>query len=131
MAQSSTPWDAVLKEVLLLLFGQAGAALTTEVEVGRLPRAIDGVAVCDAAARDWLAAHTPLDFLEEHSLLEGQSETDYLTTKEFKLIMARAYLYLAQTNLDDLSRLTVCVISAGFLRKGAAPDATARPLSAG
>ena len=56
MAESPTPWDAVLKEVVTLLFGQAGAAVTTEVEVGRLPRKIDSVAVCDDAALAWLKA---------------------------------------------------------------------------
>ena len=117
MTPPLTPWDAVMKEVLTHLFGQAGATVTTEYEVGRLPRTIDGVAVCDDAARAWLAQETPLDFLGSHALLEGKSERDYLSAEEFKLITARAYLYLAQAALDDLSQLTVCVISAGFPRK--------------
>jgi hypothetical protein len=117
MAKPRTPWDAVFKEVLLWLCGQAGADVTTEVEVGRLPRKIDSVAVCDEAARAWLAEHTPLDFLNEQTILEGKSVKDYLTPQELLMIMGRAYFYQAQANLLDLSRFTVCVVSAGFPRK--------------
>jgi hypothetical protein len=117
MAKPRTPWDAAFKEVVTLLGGQAGAAVTTEYEVGRLPRKIDSVAVCDEAARAWLAEHTPLDFLNEHAILEGKSVKDYLTPQELLMIMGRAYFYQAQENLLDLSRFTVCVVSAGFPRK--------------
>lgn len=117
MAQSSSPWDAVFKEVLLLLLGQAGATVTTEQEVGRLPRTIDGVAVCDTMARAWLAEHTPLDFLNEYTQLEGKSAKDSFTPQEYQRVMGRAYLYQAQIRLEDLSQFTVCVVSAGFPRK--------------
>jgi len=45
----------------MLLGRQAGATVTAEYEVRRLPRKIDSVAICDEAARAWLAEHTPIN----------------------------------------------------------------------
>ena len=112
MVERKRPFDAVLKEVLTRLFREAGARFTTEYEVGRLPRTIDGVALLDQAAREWLGANTPLDFLATHVLLEGKSEHDRLTPQEYCFMMGRAYLYVGQVGVRDLQQVTVCAVSA-------------------
>lgn len=117
MAEPRKPWDAALKEVLVYLCRQAGVQIVTEYEVSRLPRKIDGVAVLDEAARAWFAENTPLDFLGTHVILEGKSEKDRLTPDEYKFIMGRGYFYMGQAHVDDLERVTVCVITAGMPRK--------------
>jgi hypothetical protein len=113
MAEPNKPWDAVLKEVLVLLCGQAGVPVVTEYEVSRLPRTIDGVTVLDEAARAWFAENTPLDFLAVHVILEGKSEKARLTPDELKYVVGRAYFYTGQAHVDDLRQVTVCVITAG------------------
>jgi hypothetical protein len=113
MAEPSKPWDAVLKEVLVLLCGQAGASVITEYEVSRLPRKIDGVTVLDEAARAWFAENTPLDFLAIHVIMEGKSEKARLNPDEYKYIVGRTFFYLGQAHVDDLEQVTVCVITAG------------------
>lgn len=110
-------WDAVYKELLARLFARWQILLTTQVEVGRLPRTIDAVAICTPEDRARLAQLTPFDFFQLHNLLEFKSPRDRLTPGKYKLVISRAYLYMHQTGVDDLSTVTVCIITSRKPRK--------------
>jgi len=60
-----------------------------------------------------LASVSPFTFFARHNLLEFKSPSDPLTPAEYKRIIARAYLYMAEVELDDLSMLTVCAVTSG------------------
>jgi hypothetical protein len=108
-----TPWDALYKQVLTRFFQKEKVTVNTEVEVGRLPRTIDLALVCSHEETQRLAFSSPFTFLAKHNLLEFKSPSDPLTSTEYKRIMARAYLYMAEVSLDDLSMLTVCAVTSG------------------
>ena len=108
-----TPWDAVYKQVLQRFFQQQRLNIATEVEVGRLPRTIDIALVCNKDEAERLALVSPFTFFTQHNLLEFKSSSDPLTADEYKLIVARAYLYMADAGLDDLSLITVCAVTSG------------------
>jgi len=108
-----TPWDAVYKQVLQRFFQKLKIIINTEVEVGRLPRTIDIVLVCLREVAKRLALVSPFTFLALHNLLEFKSSSDPLTSAEYKRILARAYLYMADVGIDDLSMITVCAVTAG------------------
>ncbi len=108
-----TPWDAVYKHVLQRFFQKQQVTVTTEVEIGRLPRKIDIALVCSKKEIEILALVSPFTFFEQHNLLEFKSPSDRLTPTEYKRIIARTYLYMAEVELDDLSTLTVCAVTSG------------------
>jgi hypothetical protein len=108
-----TPWDAVYKQILQRFFQKRGISITTEVEVGRLPRTIDIAIVCSQEESQRLALASPFTFFAQYNLLEFKSSSDPLTSAEYKHIIARAYLYMAEVGIDNLSRLTVCAVTAG------------------
>ena len=108
-----TPWDAVYKQVLQRFFQKQQVTANTEVEVGRLPRKIDIALVCSKEETERLALVSPFTFLTQHNLIEFKSPSDPLTSAEYKRIIARAYLYLAEVELDDLSLLTACAVTSG------------------
>ena len=108
-----TPWDAFYKQVLQEFFQKHKVAITTEVEVGRLPKTIDIAVICSQEEAQRLALASPFTFFTKHNLLEFKSSSDPLTSTEYKRIMARAYLYMAEMGLDDLSLLTVCAVTSG------------------
>ena len=108
-----TPWDAVFKQVLQRFFQKQQVSVNTEVEVGRLPRTIDIAILCSPEESHKLALVSPFTFLAKHNLLEFKSSSDPLTSAEYKRIIARAYLYMAEVELDDLSLLTVCAVTSG------------------
>jgi hypothetical protein len=108
----ATPWDAVFKEIFAKWLEGLGAAVQTQVETGRLPRTIDVVGMTDAAVRARLAKESPFDYFQRHNIVEFKSPRDPLTPDEYKLIVARAYLFLQKVGEDDLRNLTVTVISA-------------------
>ncbi|MBM3240934.1 hypothetical protein FJZ31_32025 [Candidatus Poribacteria bacterium] len=108
-----TPWDAVYKQILQRFFQKRGISITTEVEVGRLPRTIDIAIVCSQEESQKLALVSPFTFFAQHNLLEFKSSSDPLTSAEYKHIMARAYLYMAEVGIDNLFQLTVCAVTAG------------------
>ena len=108
-----TPWDAVYKQVLQRFFQKQQVLVNTEVEVGRLPRKIDIALVCSKEEAERLVLVSPFIFFEQHNLLEFKSPSDLLTPNEYKRIVARSYLYMAEVELDDLSILTVCAVTSG------------------
>lgn len=108
-----TPWDAVYKQVLQRFFQKQQVIANTEVEVGRLPRKIDIALVCSKEERERLALVSSFTFFAQHNLLEFKSPSDRLTPTEYKRIIARAYLYTAEVEEDDLSTLTVCAVTSG------------------
>lgn len=108
-----TPWDAVYKQVLTQFLSQHNVNVATEVEVGRLPRKIDVVAVCSTKDIQNLAEISPFTFFQQYNLMEFKSPGDPLTPDEYKRILARTYLYLCEVGVDDLSIVTVCAITSG------------------
>ena len=108
-----TPWDALYKQVLTRFFQRENITATTEVEVGRLPRTIDIALVSSKDEAERLALVSPFTFFARNNLLEFKSPSDPLTPAEYKRIIARAYLYMAEVELDDLSMLTVCAVTSG------------------
>lgn len=60
-----------------------------------------------------MASSSPFTFLAQHNLLEFKSPSDPLTSNEYKRIIARAYLYMAEVGIDDLSFLTVYTVTSG------------------
>jgi len=108
-----TPWDAVYKQVLQQFFYKHQISVTTEAEVGRLPRKIDIALVCSKEEAQKLALVSPFTFFEQHNLLEFKSPSDLLTPNEYKRIIARSYLYMSEFEIDDLSILTVCAVTSG------------------
>lgn len=108
----ATPWDAVFKEIFTQWLEQMGAKVQTQVEVSRLPRTVDAVTTTDDVVRAKLAQVSPFDYFRQHNILEFKSPRDPLTPAEYKLILARAYLFLEQVGEDDLRQATVTVISA-------------------
>ena len=108
-----TPWDAVYKQVLQRFFQKQQVIATTEVEVGRLPRKVDIALVCSKEEAERLALVSPFIFFAEHNLLEFKSPSDRLTPNEYKRIVARGYLYMAEVGIDDFSILTVCAVTSG------------------
>ncbi len=108
----ATPWDAVFKEIFTQWLEQQGAKVQTQVEVSRLPRTVDAVTTTDELVRAKLAQVSPFAYFGQHNLLEFKSPRDPLTPAEYKLILARAYLFLEQVGEDDLRQATVTVISA-------------------
>jgi len=87
--------------------------INIEVEVGRLPRTIDVALLCSPKEAERLAFSSPFIFFARHNLLEFKSPSDPLTKDEYKRIIARAYLYMAEVGLDDLSMITVCAVTSG------------------
>ena len=108
-----TPWDAVYKQVLQQFFQEQQVTVTTEVEVGRLPRKIDIALVCSQEEAEKLALVSPFTFLTRYNLLEFKSPSDRLTPNEYKRIVARCYLYMVEARIDDLSLLTIYAVTSG------------------
>lgn len=108
-----TRWDAFYKQVLVEFLAKQQVAVTTEVEVGRLPRKIDISVLCSQKEAQKLALVSPFTFFTQHNLLEFKSSSDRLTPSEYKRIVARSFLYLDEVGLDDLSLLTVCAVTSG------------------
>jgi len=75
-------------------FQKQQVTITTEVEVGRLPRTIDIAVVCSQEEARRLASVSPFTFFAQHNLLEFKSSSDCLTPSEYKRIVARSYLYM-------------------------------------
>ena len=78
-----------------------------------MPRKIDIALVCSKKEAEKLALASPFTFFTQHNLLEFKSPSDPLTSAEYKRIIARGYLYLAEVGIDDLSMLTVCAVTSG------------------
>ncbi|MBM3237700.1 hypothetical protein FJZ31_15535 [Candidatus Poribacteria bacterium] len=108
-----TPWDAFYKEVLTQFFQKEQVSVNTQVEVGRLPRAIDIAVVCSQNQAQRLGSTSPFIFFRRYNLLEFKSPSDPLTVDEYKRIIARAYLYMADVSMDNLSLITVCAVTSG------------------
>jgi len=99
-----------------LIFGciceHLGIPLETEREVGKLPRAIDGVAQCPPEKLPAVAPLSPFPNLTEFNALEGKGITDRLTVEGYHLIQARLRLYAADLKLEDCSRLSLYICCA-------------------
>ncbi|MFA0740036.1 MAG: hypothetical protein DFNUSKGM_000133 [Candidatus Fervidibacter sacchari] len=91
--------------------------MQTQVEVGRLPRTLDAVVVDDESQRARIVQWFPFDYFRHYNLLEFKSPTDPLTPDEYKRVIARAYLFLAEVRENDLEKVTVTVITATKPRK--------------
>jgi hypothetical protein len=59
----------------------------------------------------------PLTTFQRYNLLEFKSPTDPLTPDEYKRVIARAYLFLAEVGENDLREVTVTIITATKPRK--------------
>ncbi|HIE53209.1 MAG TPA: hypothetical protein EYP85_15765, partial [Armatimonadetes bacterium] len=106
-----TSWDAIYKQVLVRWFERWGVTLVTEVEVARLPRRIDGVAICSPAERQRLAQTSPFDFFRQHNLLEFKSPNDPLTMREYQRVLGRAWFYAAEMEVKDPAEMSLCVVT--------------------
>jgi len=113
----TTPWDAVYKQLFVQFLAQLGVTVQTQVEVGRLPKTLDAVAVTDESQRERIAQWLPFDHFRRYNLLEFKSPTDPLTPDEYKRVLARAYLFLAEVGENDLREVTVTIIVATKPRK--------------
>ena len=112
------PWDAFYKQVMKRYFqSQQITSVETEVEVGRLPRTIDLTFVCSEQDAQRLEQTTAFTFLRQHNLIEFKSPSDPLTVAEYERIIARAYIYMAEEGIDDLSSIAVYALTSGMPRK--------------
>ncbi len=91
--------------------------MQTQVEVGRLPKTLDAVVVADESQRAQIVQWFPFDYFQRYNLLEFKSPTDPLTPDEYKRVIARAYLFLAEVGENDLREVTVTIITATKPRK--------------
>ncbi|MCS3918205.1 hypothetical protein Q2T83_16965 [Fervidibacter sacchari] len=113
----ATPWDAIYKQIFVQFLNALGVPVQTQVEVGRLPRTLDAVVVADESQRARIVQWFPFDYFRHYNLLEFKSPTDPLTPDEYKRVIARAYLFLAEVGENDLEKVTVTVITATKPRK--------------
>ena len=91
--------------------------MQTQVEVGRLPKTLDAVVVADESQRAQIVRWFPFDYFRHYNLLEFKSPTDPLTPDEYKRVIARAYLFLAEVGENNLQEVTVTIVTATKPRK--------------
>ncbi len=64
-----------------------------------------------------LSTWFPFDYFRHYNLLEFKSPTDPLTPDEYKRVIARAYLFLAEVGENNLQEVTVTIVTATKPRK--------------
>ena len=109
--------DPIFKQTLIDVLSREGVEVETEVEVGRLPRTIDGiVTVKDEAVLPTLAAETPFAWFGRHNIIAFKGANDPLDQHDFHLVMSRTCLSLAEKRVDA-SHATLTIICGRTPRK--------------
>ncbi len=109
--------DPVFKDVLTLNFRQLNISIQTQVEVSRLPRTMDALAIlkrCDALEK--VRKETAFRHFRVHNQIEFKGKADPLTLSGYRLILGRTNLYLGGEGLSA-KEMTVTIISARQPRK--------------
>jgi hypothetical protein len=104
--------DPIFKFVMTFGFGQLNIPLQTQVEVSRLPRTMDALAVLKRKAeREKVKDNTPFYYFRVYNQIEFKGKNDRLTIAGLRLILGRANLYMGENKIP-VSKMTVTIICA-------------------
>ncbi len=104
--------DPVFKEVITHNFGQLNLPIQTQVEVSRLPRAMDALVVLKSPDEiEKVRAETAFHYFRGHNHIELKGKEDELTLFGYHLIRGRSHLYLGENKVSTKD-MTVTIVSA-------------------
>ncbi|MBC8231181.1 hypothetical protein H8E77_16635 [bacterium] len=104
--------DPIFKFVLIFGFDQLNVPLQTQVEVSRLPRTMDALAVLKRKADiEKVRNDTPFHYFLVYNQIEFKGKNDRLTIAGLRLILGRANLYMGENKIP-VSKMTVTIICA-------------------
>ena len=104
--------DPVFKDALTKNFEALDLPVQTEVEVSRLPRTMDALAILKSPdAIERVRSETAFNHFLEHNEIEFKGEGDPLTLWKYRLLLGRANLYMGE-NKVSASEMTVTIVSA-------------------
>ena len=87
--------DPVFKEVMTRNFGQLNLPIQTQVEVSRLPRAMDALVVLKSSDEiEKVRAETAFSYFRAHHHMEYKGKEDLLTLFGYHLIRGRSHLFV-------------------------------------